>query len=353
MAASGRGRDERDRRRPSRSPARSTASSRSFRGSSRIPARRRSRSRPGSGSAAEQLDDDLALVLMIGVPPYSPGDYLDVVDDGEVVTIRLADYFSRPLRLTPAEGLALLAAGRALLAVPGRRSDGPLATALAKLDGRARPPGGSRSRSGSRRTCRRSADAAADGRARRDRLLVGRTRRDDDPAHRPGARVLRDGRVVRRRVLPSSRRRAHVPRSTASARSARPASTSSRRHGRRRRRRPRTVFRPGPTIPGSRCGSRPSRGVGRREPSRRSRPPLRPDGTLEVVLAVSEPAWLERLLVRLGPEATVVAPPEPPGRPRRRRPDPGPVRHDVSARPAPRPIPHDAICEDGVVEQPR
>jgi proteasome accessory factor C len=32
------------------------------------------------------------------------------------------------------------------------------------------------------------------------------------------------------------------------------------------------------------------------------------DGTIEVVLAVSEPAWLDRLLVRLGPEARVVAP---------------------------------------------
>jgi proteasome accessory factor C len=34
----------------------------------------------------------------------------------------------------------------------------------------------------------------------------------------------------------------------------------------------------------------------------------RTDGTIEVVLAVSEPAWLERLLVRLGPEARVLAP---------------------------------------------
>jgi proteasome accessory factor C len=35
----------------------------------------------------------------------------------------------------------------------------------------------------------------------------------------------------------------------------------------------------------------------------------RKDGSWEVVLAVSEPAWLERLLVGLGPDATVVAPP--------------------------------------------
>ena len=86
------------------------------------------------GMTLEQLDEDLLLVLMIGVPPYSPGDYLDVDDDGEFVTIRLADQFSRPLRLTPAEGLALLAAGRTLLAVPGSDPDGPLATALTKLE---------------------------------------------------------------------------------------------------------------------------------------------------------------------------------------------------------------------------
>jgi proteasome accessory factor C len=34
----------------------------------------------------------------------------------------------------------------------------------------------------------------------------------------------------------------------------------------------------------------------------------RPDGSWRVVLAVSERAWLERLLLELGPEARVVAP---------------------------------------------
>ena len=83
------------------------------------------------GLTIDELDDDLALVLMIGVPPYSPGDYLDVDDDDGLVTIRLADTFRRPLRLNPAEGLALLAAGRALLAVPGSDPDGPLAKSVA------------------------------------------------------------------------------------------------------------------------------------------------------------------------------------------------------------------------------
>ncbi len=36
----------------------------------------------------------------------------------------------------------------------------------------------------------------------------------------------------------------------------------------------------------------------------------RADGSLEIVLAVSERAWLERLLLRVGPDARVVAPAE-------------------------------------------
>ena len=35
------------------------------------------------GISVGQLDEDLALVLMIGVPPYSPGDYLDVEEDDD------------------------------------------------------------------------------------------------------------------------------------------------------------------------------------------------------------------------------------------------------------------------------
>jgi hypothetical protein len=41
------------------------------------------------GITIDQLESDLDLVLMIGVPPYSPGDYLDVIDDGEHVTLPL------------------------------------------------------------------------------------------------------------------------------------------------------------------------------------------------------------------------------------------------------------------------
>ncbi len=86
------------------------------------------------GLTLDELDADLDLVLMIGVPPFSGGDYIDVDDDGEHVTLRMADSFRRPVRLSPAEGLALLAAGRALLAVPGAEAEGPLANALSKLE---------------------------------------------------------------------------------------------------------------------------------------------------------------------------------------------------------------------------
>ncbi len=85
------------------------------------------------GISSEQLDQDLDLMLMVGVPPYTPGDYIDVDDDGETITLRMADSFRRPPQLTGPEGLAVLAAGRALLAVPGSDPDGPLASALAKL----------------------------------------------------------------------------------------------------------------------------------------------------------------------------------------------------------------------------
>ncbi len=83
----------------------------------------------------KEIEADLALLPMCGLPPYTADRLIDVwvADDG-AVTIRLAEYFERPLRLTPAEGVALLVAGRALLAVPGSDPDGPLAGALEKLE---------------------------------------------------------------------------------------------------------------------------------------------------------------------------------------------------------------------------
>jgi proteasome accessory factor C len=81
------------------------------------------------------LEHDLELLPMCGLPPYTADRLIDVwvADDG-AVNVRLAEYFERPVRLTPAEGVALVAAVRALLAVPGSDRSGPLASALEKLE---------------------------------------------------------------------------------------------------------------------------------------------------------------------------------------------------------------------------
>jgi proteasome accessory factor C len=85
------------------------------------------------GVTETELAEDLGLLFLCGVHPFTPDTLIDVAMDEGRVWIRFADYFSRPLRLTPAEGLALVAAGAGLLSVPGSDADGPLARGLAKL----------------------------------------------------------------------------------------------------------------------------------------------------------------------------------------------------------------------------
>jgi proteasome accessory factor C len=80
-----------------------------------------------------ELLADLDLLFVCGVHPFTPDTLMEVdVADGRV-WIRYADWFARPLRLTPAEGLGLVAAGSALLSEPGTDPEGPLARGLAKL----------------------------------------------------------------------------------------------------------------------------------------------------------------------------------------------------------------------------
>ncbi len=85
------------------------------------------------GCKESDLVDDLQMLFLCGLHPYTPDMLIDVdIADGRV-WIRYADFFSRPLRLTAAEGLALLVAGNALMSAPGADQDGPLARGLAKL----------------------------------------------------------------------------------------------------------------------------------------------------------------------------------------------------------------------------
>jgi proteasome accessory factor C len=85
------------------------------------------------GLTEGELAADLGLLPLCGLYPYTPDMLIEAdIEDGRV-WVRYAEYFSRPLRMTPAEALVLLAAGRTVLATPGADPDGPLARALAKL----------------------------------------------------------------------------------------------------------------------------------------------------------------------------------------------------------------------------
>lgn len=86
------------------------------------------------GMAEHEVLRDLELVGMCGVPPYGPADLIEVVVDGDEVMAFDHGLFNKPLRLTPDEGFAVLAAGQALLRVPGAESRGALTSALDKLE---------------------------------------------------------------------------------------------------------------------------------------------------------------------------------------------------------------------------
>jgi proteasome accessory factor C len=85
---------------------------------------------------ADQLRRDLDLLFMSGLPPYGPGDLIDVeVDEDDRISIRMADHFARPLRLTRSEALAIYLRGTELMATPGLPEAPALAGALHKLHG--------------------------------------------------------------------------------------------------------------------------------------------------------------------------------------------------------------------------
>jgi proteasome accessory factor C len=257
------------------------------------------------GIKVAELERDLELVPFCGLPPYTPDRLIDCeIVDGRVF-LRFAEYFGRPLRLTPAEGFGLLAAGQALLAVPGADEKGSLASALGKLagvlgggDGMAVELGPARYLEPPR------AAAAASERVEIDYYTFGRdeltTRRIDPRAVFAAAgqwyvdafchkanddRLFRVDRV--RSVRPTGE---HFDATAPSAAGA-------------------AIFNPRPSdrrvtllLNASAAWVAESYPVESVEET--------PEGRLRVVLVASERAWLERLLLRLGPAAEVVDPAE-------------------------------------------
>ncbi|MEA2508019.1 MAG: proteasome accessory factor [Actinomycetota bacterium] len=85
------------------------------------------------GTSKHDLIEDLKLLFMCGLPGYGPGDLIDVSYETDRVYVRMADYFAAPLRLTPAEAIALYAGSAAIAALPEMAEADALRRALAKL----------------------------------------------------------------------------------------------------------------------------------------------------------------------------------------------------------------------------
>ena len=86
------------------------------------------------GIPEDEVVRELELAACCGIPPYSPDALLEIVVTDETVRAFLPDDLARPRRLTAAEGFALAAAARTILAVPGADEGGALARAVTKLD---------------------------------------------------------------------------------------------------------------------------------------------------------------------------------------------------------------------------
>jgi proteasome accessory factor C len=85
------------------------------------------------GMSEQELVAELELAACCGTPPYTPDTLMEIEVSDSSVRAFLPSEFGRPRPLTPAEGFAVAASARLLLAVPGSDNDA-LARALAKLD---------------------------------------------------------------------------------------------------------------------------------------------------------------------------------------------------------------------------
>ena len=87
----------------------------------------------GISALAARKEIPVALMLC-GVPPYLPHDYIACFTEGDTVTLRFADHFRRPARLTLAEVTAVLVALRALPPARGAPQAKGVAGLMRKLE---------------------------------------------------------------------------------------------------------------------------------------------------------------------------------------------------------------------------
>jgi proteasome accessory factor C len=84
--------------------------------------------------APDALVTELEMAACCGVPPYTPDQLMEIVVTDTTVSVQVGTSLARPRRLSPSEGFALATSARALLAIPGSDETGALSAALAKLD---------------------------------------------------------------------------------------------------------------------------------------------------------------------------------------------------------------------------
>lgn len=91
------------------------------------------------GAPEAEIIEDLNLLFVCGLPDYTPADLIEVSLEEDMVFIRMADYFARPLRLTRTEAIPLYLKAQALLnllegAAGGRSRLKELASLRSALD---------------------------------------------------------------------------------------------------------------------------------------------------------------------------------------------------------------------------
>ena len=278
---------------------------------------------PTSASTPAQIVNDLKVLFMCGLPGGYPDDLIDVDLDaleGEegdgVIRVSNADYLARPLQLSPHRGVgadrgAARPARRQPPTTPARSSTARWPSSRPRRPGGCDPPRRPRRRPGRRRRRRATAPTLERAAAR--------------PA--PGPADLLRARRATRRPSGSSTRAAWSPR-TASPTST-PGATAPRRRGcsgstgsgpprcstRRSRPRPSAprdladgLFHRSPDTTLTTLRLAPAGALGRRSTTRsRTVEELR-DGGLDVDLLIADERWLHRLLLRLAPNARVIAP---------------------------------------------
>jgi proteasome accessory factor C len=218
----------------------------------------------------------------------------------------MADYFRRPLRLNPQEGLALLVAADAFSKIPGARAEGPLVTALGKLEtvlgvgadealdvelGDVAPATLELVRRAAETSRKVRIDYYSFGRDGYSRRVVRPWRVFNSSGHwylSGWCEMVRDERLFR------------VDRITAAATLDDtfdpPDPTEAR---------PPAIFHPAADDPLWVLDLRPeAHWIAEQYPNESVE--VRPEGVLRVALRVGERAWMERLLLRAGPDLTVV-----------------------------------------------